>query len=282
MASKLSEKIKEAAQNLRQKQQSAPAGGATEQAFQQATAAQGMAGTAAPSGQSNIQEVLGVQQQRAQGEQVAQQMEQQAEQVQVREEAQESEERQYETQQLAAKLEQDANYSAALDDQFNKYEQFSIDMDEAEEELALEELGFKLALKDKQYLANLDRMAKTANALDETAYKEEVANVILGEDIKNFRNQILFQEKEQQLDLNNREDLAKIDINAALAAGSAALREDLIAQEQAAWQQLGQAGADVAGSLYKKTPTTSATTTSTSTTPATTASTTRTTGIIPE
>ena len=280
MASKLSEKIKEAAQNLRQKQQSAPAGGATEQAFQQATAAQGMAGTAAPSGQSNIQEVLGVQQQRAQGEQVAQQMEQQAEQVQVREEAQESEERQYETQQLAAKLEQDANYSAALDDQFNKYEQFSIDMDEAEEELALEELGFKLALKDKQYLANLDRMAKTANALDETAYKEEVSNVILGEDIKNFRDQILFQEKEQQLDLNNREDLAKIDINAALAAGSAALREDLKAQEQAAFQQLGQAGASVAGSMYEdkiaKTPT------KTSTTPTTTASTTRTTGRIPE
>lgn len=253
MASKLSDKIKQSAANLRQNQQAAPAGTATQQAFQQAAVGKGTAGPVV-SGQSNISETLGVQEQRAVGEQAAQQLDQQAATAQVAEAQQASEDKQYQATQLAQKLESDANYNAQIEKQFNNYEQHSLDMDAAEEELALEDLGFKLALKDKQYMSHLDRMARTANLHDETAYKEEVAKIVMGEELKNFRDNIAFQEKQHGLDLQNMEDLAKIDINSALAAANAAISAELKAQQSGAWSQLGQAVGEGVASYKLSTP----------------------------
>ena len=254
MALKLSEKIKQQAQNIRQNQQAGMAGTKTQQAFQQAAVAQGKAGTAAPSGQSNIDEILGIQQQRMQGEQAAEQLEQQAGQVAVQEEAQESEERQHQAIKIAEKLESDANYNQLVESEFNKYEQFRLDMSDEEEQLALENLGFQLALKDKAYLAQLDRRAKEENLRDELAFKEQTAKTILGEELNNFRKDLAFQEQQFDLDLQNREDLAKINIDAALAAGAAALEEDLVRQKSQAWSDLF--GAASSGMLtyakYKK------------------------------
>ena len=240
MASKLSDKIKCAANNLRQTQAATPAGMGTQQAVQQAAAGQGKAGGEA-FGQSSISETLGVQQARAEGEQAAQALEQQAGQAQVAEAQQASQEKQEDAAQLAAKLEADANYNAAIEKQFNNYEQHSLDMDAAEEELALEDLGFRLALKDKQYMSQLDRMARTANLHDETAYKEETAKLIMGEELKNFRDNITFMEQQHGLDLQNMEELGKIDINSALAAANAAIQAELTAQQSGAFSQLGSA-----------------------------------------
>lgn len=251
MALKLSEKIKQQAQNIRQNQQAGMAGTKTQQAFQQAAVAQGKAGTAAPSGQSNIDEILGIQQQRMRGEQAAEQLEQQAGQVAVQEEAQESEERQYQATKLAEKLESDANYNQLVESEFNKYEQFRLDMNEEEEQLALETLGFQLAIKDKQYLSELDRRAKEENLRDEIQFKEQAAKTILGETLNNFRKDIEFQERQLDLDLKNTEDIAKINIDVALEVAASALQDDLAIQSSQAWSDLAQAGISAYGN-YKK------------------------------
>lgn len=247
MASKLSEKIKGAATNLRQTQKAAPTGMATEQAFQQAAASKGTGGMPTPSGQSNISETLGVQQVRAEGEQQAQALDQQAATAQVAEAEQASADRQRGAAMLARKLEADTNYNQQIENQLNNYEQHSLDMDAAEEELALEDLGAKLALKDRKYQAELDRRAQAANLADQTAFREETAKLIMGEELKQLRDQIAFMEQQQKLDIANREDLAKIDINSALAAANAALQEDIAAQKSQAWSQLGGAAADIVG-----------------------------------
>ena len=242
MAGKLSSKIKDAATNLRKTQQAAPAGGATEQAFAGAAAAQGK-GVSGPSGQSNISEVLGVQDARAQGEQAAQALEQQAGQAQVQEAQQESQQKQFKSQQLAQKLEGDANYNQELDNQFAKYKEHSLDMDAEEENLALEDLGAKLALKDKQYQSEIGRRGEAARLTDAANFSEEVKKQVMGEELANFRDQIEFMEKEHGLDLENMEDLAKIDIDSALASANAALQADLTAQQSQGFAGLGKAGA---------------------------------------
>jgi len=281
MAGKLSEKIKQSASNLRQAQQAAPAGTATEQAFQQAAVAKGTAGTPTPSGQSNISEVLGVQEQRAAGEQAAQQIEQQAEQAQVAEAQQESKDVIRDATMRAQRLETDAKFNQELENQLNKYEQFSLDMDAAEEDLALEDLGAKLALKDKKYQAELQRRGDAARLQDANNFKEESQKLVMGESLKNFRDNIKFQEEQQDLDLQSMEDLAKLDIDSALAAADAAMAEALRQQQSQAFSQLGSAAASVVGDegaykgLFGGGSAASAT-------PATTASTTRTTGIIPK
>lgn len=244
MASKLSEKIKQSANNLRQTQQAAPTGMGTQQAVQGAMAGQGT-GAGEAFGQSSISETLAVQNQRAQGEQAAQALEQEAGQAQVAEAQQASEEKQFKASQLAQKLEADANYNAEIEKQFNNYEQHSLDMDAAEEELALEDLGFRLALKDKTYMANLDRMAQTANLEDETAYKEEVAKIVMGEELAAFHKNLQFMEQQHALDLASMEDLAKIDINGAMAAATAALNEDIRAQQSQGYSELGKAAGSV-------------------------------------
>lgn len=248
MAGKLSSKIKDAATNLRKTQQAAPAGGATEQAFAGAAAAQGK-GVSGPSGQSNISEVLGVQDARAQGEQQAQALDQQAGQAQVQEAQQESQQKQFKSQQLAQKLEGDANYNQELDNQFAKYKEHSLDMDAEEENLALEDLGAKLALKDKQYQSEIGRRGEAARLIDAANFSEEVKKQVMGEDLANFRDQIEFMEKEHGLDLENMEDLAKIDIDSALASANAALQADIAAQQSQGYSQLGSAAAQGVGAM---------------------------------
>jgi len=248
MAGKLSSKIKDAATNLRKTQQTTPAGGATEQAFAGAAAQQGKAATG-PSGQSNISEVLGVQEQRAVGEQAAQQMEQQAGQAQVQEAQQESQQKQFRSQQIAQKLESDAQYSQELDNQFARYKEHSLDMDAEEENLALEDLGAKLALKDKKYQAELARRGDAARLHDAASFNEEVAKQVIGEDLANFRKNLEFQVEQHGLDLKNMEDLSKINIGAALSAANAAIKADLAAQESAGWSQLGGAASSVVGDM---------------------------------
>jgi hypothetical protein len=248
MAGKLSSKIKDAATNLRKTQVSTPAGGATEQAFTGAAAAQGKAPTG-PSGQSNISEVLGVQEQRAVGEQAAQQMDQQAGQAQVQEAQQASQQKQFKSQQLAQELEGDARYNQELDNQFAHYKEHSLDMNAEEENLALEDLGAKLALKDKKYQAELSRRGDAARLQDAANFSEEVAKQVIGEDLANFRKSLEFQVEQHGLDLENMEDLSKIDIGAALSAANAAIKADLVAQESAGWSQLGSAAGSAAGSM---------------------------------
>ena len=248
MAGKLSSKIKDAASNLRKTQQATPAGGATEQAFAGAAAAQGK-GVSGPSGQSNISEVLGVQQARAEGEQAAQGLEQQASQAQVQEAQQASQEKQFKSQQLAQKLEGDAQYNQQINQQLAKYQEHSLDMDAEEENLALEDLGAKLALKDKKYQAELSRRGESARLDDMNNFKEESAKLIMGEDLANFRSNIESMEREHGLDLQSMEDLAKIDINSALASADAALQADILAQQSAGFSQLGSAAGQAVGAM---------------------------------
>ena len=212
---------------------------------QQAGVAQGSAGSPTPSGQSNISEVLGVQEQRAQGEQAMQQLDQQAATAQVAEAQQASQDKVRDAQARARELEADAQFNKGIEDQLNNYEQHSLDMDAAEEELALEDLGAKLALKDRQYQAELDRRGKAANLQDALAFREETAKLVMGEELKAFRDSIAFLEKEHQLDLNSREALAKMDINSALEAANAALQDDLRSQTSAAYSQLGSAAGKI-------------------------------------
>jgi hypothetical protein len=242
MAGKLSSKIKDAATNLRKTQATTPAGGATEQAFAGAAAAQGKAPTG-PSGQSNISEVLGVQEQRAVGEQAAQGLEQQASQAQVQEAQQASQQKQFKSQQLAQKLEGDARYNQELENQFARYKEHSLDMNAEEENLALEDLGAKLALKDKQYQSELSRRGEAARLHDAANFSEEVAKQVIGEDLANFRKSLEFQVEQHGLDLANMEDLSKIDIGSAMQAANAALQADITAQQSQGFQKLGGAAA---------------------------------------
>ena len=152
--------------------------------------------------------------------------------------------------QTANKLETDAQYNQQLDDQLNKYEQFSLDMTEQEEDLALEKMGFELMLKDKKYMAYLDQAGRQSRLKNELEYKKEVANQIYGEKLAETMRQIGFMENQHELDSINTEKLAQIDINSAIAAANAALQDDLKAQESAAWVQGGKAvGTAISGSM---------------------------------
>ena len=250
MAKRLSSKIRQAAQNLRQSP--GPVGGATQRAFEQSQVAQGMAPTGQPLGQSNIAETLAIQNTQGQLDQAAQQLESQADQAQVVEAEQASKEKMFDTQQTSAQLESNAQYSQQLDQQLNKYEQFSLDMSEAEEDLALEKMGFELMLKDKQYMAYLDQSGRMGRLHNELEYKKEVANQIFGERLAETMRQIGFMESQHDLDMKNADALASLSINDALAAASAALEDDLRMQESQAWSSLGSSGAKVIQGLDDK------------------------------
>ena len=260
----LSDKIKSAAQGVRDKLRNQPVGIETERARQGMAARSGKAATG-PSGQSNVAEKLAAKDAEFQGEQVAQNLEGQADAAVTAEAAAESQQRMFDAGQRAATLEADANYSQAIDSELNKFEQFSMDMSEAEEDLALEKLGFQMALKDKQYMARLDQQARLARLEDDIAYKQEVADQIMGEEYARTMRELGFMENEHDLDMQNIDKLASMDINSAMAAANAAIQDDIRMQKSQAWSSLGSSGAQVISGLDnkgvfdKKSPTTTPT-----------------------
>lgn len=257
MESKLSQKLKQAAQKMKQNQQQGQAGMATTQAFQQASAAQGIAPPAGGTGQSNIQEMLATQAQQKQGTQVARQIEQQAEQAKVQEAAEESEERQYQAATKAQKLETNKQFDDMLEKQLRNLEQFELDMDESEAEFAQQQLSFMLSMSDAKKQADADRRAKRADLLDRVKYKEEVYNMVSGEEMRLFQEDLARQKKRGYETLSHNEVMANLDIATAEALANATLQHEITTAAGEGWMQMGKAAAsyfeaDIEGKKLKE------------------------------
>ena len=113
----------------------------------------------------------------------------------------------------------------ALDDIFSSFEQSKKELEFRKDAAELEQLGFLMAMNDAAYVDELQAVAKERNLMDDQAYREEMLTVTLGDNFKNFLDEMGFREFYNEQGRINESELAKIDINSALQMAAAAARD---------------------------------------------------------
>jgi len=142
----------------------------------------------------------------------------------------------------------------ALDDIFSSFEQSKKELEFRKDAAELEQLGFLMAMNDAAYVDELQAVAKERNLMDDQAYREEMLTVTLGDNFKNFLDEMGFREFYNEQGRINESELAKIDINSALQMAAAAARD---ANNQAivgGVMGVGKAGADYYAQRDTKAP----------------------------
>lgn len=107
------------------------------------------------------------------------------------------------------------NRNISLDNIFSTYERSNKELGARRDAAELEQLGFQLALRDKEYLDEINRIAAVDSLENEIAYRNETAKLVWGEELNNYLNQIDFQKGQ---DVDNAEwakQLAAIDLDSA-------------------------------------------------------------------
>ena len=113
----------------------------------------------------------------------------------------------------------------ALDDIFSSFEESKKELEFRKDAAELEQLGFLMAMNDAAYVDELQAVAKERNLMDDQAYREEMLTVTLGDNFKNFLDEMGFREFYNEQGRINESELAKIDINSALQMAAAAARD---------------------------------------------------------
>jgi len=183
----LLDNIKNAA--IRSKQPQGQVGGATENAFQSIQEMQGKAGTGAPSGQTNVQERLGISQQKSAQGAITDQLTQQATQAAVTEQQQAQQQNQFDTNQKMQARANDQDYQATIDNMYNELAQNYQKMDQQEREMAMEQLAFDQRLSDEQYVHGLQQRGQQARLEDQHAFQEELKKQVMGDNLARLERQ---------------------------------------------------------------------------------------------
>jgi hypothetical protein len=143
----------------------------------------------------------------------------------------------------------------AVDDIFSDFERSNKDLEARKDAAELEQIGFLMALQDKSYLAEIDRIGRERGLTDEIQFREEMQRLTMGNALSDQASKLGFQSMYNADQRMFERQLASIDIAGALSMAEAAIRDS---NNQAMVQgvvETGKAGLDYwAKSEDKKAP----------------------------
>lgn len=118
-----------------------------------------------------------------------------------------------------------AEKKMTTDDIFSSFRQDSAELDARKDVARLEQLGTVLALRDQQYMDELQRIGDRRQLYDKTEYAKERQRLIYGDNLNAMMDQLKFQRSEDITDRQFRFDMAKMNANQALEIAMAAIRD---------------------------------------------------------
>lgn len=113
----------------------------------------------------------------------------------------------------------------STDDIFSQFEQSTKDLDFRKDAAQLEQLGVEMALSNKQYLEELNSIAKIRNLQDNLAFKEEVARVTLGDGLNSLINQLGWKRSYDSDERTFKNEMAQINIDEAISIANESIRQ---------------------------------------------------------
>ena len=143
-----------------------------------------------------------------------------------------------------------------VDSIFAEFEHSNKELEFRRDAAKIEQLGHLIALQDRAYMDEIDRIGRERSLEDEIAFKEEMFRLTFGNELSDMTDQLMWQTKYNADQRTYERELAKIDAGAALQFAEAAIRD---ANRQAIAQGATDAareGLDAYGTHYKPSKTT--------------------------
>ena len=109
----------------------------------------------------------------------------------------------------------------AVNDLFAQFEQSNKELAARSDAAQIEQIGFRLAMADKDYLQELNNVATMNNLQDDLAFKAESQRLILGEEMQSLLKQLNWEEAFNQDTAAFEQQLASIDLESAVAIANA-------------------------------------------------------------
>ncbi len=129
-------------------------------------------------------------------------------------------------------------------DLFQSFDHSNQELEQRKDAAELEQLGFLLAMRDKSYLDELERVGQERGLQDEMAFREESTRLAFGNSTSDLLSKLGFQSAFNSDEREFEKQLSGIDAEGALAIATSAIKD---ANNQAVVQggiQTAKAGAD--------------------------------------
>ena len=107
--------------------------------------------------------------------------------------------------------------NTTVDNIFAEYESSTAELEDRKDAAKLEELSFNLALQDRKYTRQLEKIGIQRNLSDSLAHDTETQNLVFGHALSSTLTDLGFKTREDAKDRAFQEQLANINIDAALA-----------------------------------------------------------------
>lgn len=127
-----------------------------------------------------------------------------------------------------------------MDDLFAQFEASNLELADRKDAAQLEQMAFNLAMQDKKYLDELDKIGQQRTLENDLSYDEELQRISMEANLDQLMDDIGFQSSRKVADRDYQRQLAQIDIDTAIEIARASARD---AATRAKWQAAGQLGA---------------------------------------
>jgi hypothetical protein len=131
-----------------------------------------------------------------------------------------------------------------VDDIFSEFDNSNKELEFRKDAASLEQAGFLLALRDKSYVAEIQRIGQERGLQDELAFREEAQRVVWGNQLSDLVDKLKYQTGFNAQARKNEMNYADIDIDWALQFANAAIRDNNNRAVAEGAVAAGRAGAD--------------------------------------
>jgi hypothetical protein len=118
-----------------------------------------------------------------------------------------------------------AEYGLNSDDIFSSFKRENVALEARRDAAQLEQLGHVLALQDKAYLDELNRIGERRKLYDKANWEKEKRSVIYGANLSRIMEDLGFRRGEDIKDRNFTEQMTKIDLDTALSMAIQAAKD---------------------------------------------------------
>jgi hypothetical protein len=133
-----------------------------------------------------------------------------------------------------------------LDNLFAQYQFDTADLEDRQDAAQLEQQAFMLAMQDRKYLEELDRIGKERQLQNDMRFSEELNSIVMEQNLNNLLDNLNFKVGRDVKARDFNEQLGQINIDMAIDIAKASTRD---AMERQKWEAIGQLGGMAAESF---------------------------------
>jgi hypothetical protein len=123
-----------------------------------------------------------------------------------------------------------------LDDIFAQYEFDTAELEDRRDGAQLEQQAFLLAMQDRKYLEELDRIGQERQLQNDIEFDREMQRIIYGDSLDGLLKEMDFKAGRNAKNREYTQQLSQIDFETAVALSRAAIRDDA---ERTKWESIG-------------------------------------------